>query len=396
LNLWIFSNKVFQLAVNALLHLLLIRYFSPSEFGEFAISLAFLSLWQVLLSLRLPMQVISQEKMDFNFYWSAALQEALFVFVLLGTILLVNQSYSFQLLLLLLAHLFLRLVDVLKAFQERLSKHEEILRIEFLVCLFVNGATLLGAIQGAGSWILAAREVTVAFLLAGILYFKLPLQLQSIGIKDWRNLVRLSRPLWVDGIFEQGLSRLSILIAHQLGGESGAGIFYQAQRLISLIHTQLCSSISRYAFHLFSRSSTIEETKAIFKKLYQWTIFPLTIGFILILWQGDKGVILILGKSWSAAAVVVKAMSGALIFITLFSIQKMYILSISGSKELLQARVWQVIGLFSPCIVSPVKEVWVLGLGFSLGYFFSFLRTYLCIRKHFASVLTQKVSNQKF
>ena len=374
-----------QLAVNALLHLLLARYFSPSEFGEFAISLAFLSLWQMLLSLRLPMQVISQEKMDFNFYWSAALLEALFVFVLLSTILLVNQTYSFQLLLLLLAHLFLRLADVLKAFQERLAKHEEILRTEFLICLFLNGATLLGAIQGMGAWILAVREVAVAFLFAGILYFKLPLQLQWIRMSDWRNLIRRSRPLWIDGIFEQGLSRLSILVANQLGGESGAGVFFQAQRLISFIHTGLCTSISRYAFHLFSRSISIEETKAIFKTLHRWTILPLTLCLILILWQGDRGVILILGKSWGAAAVVVKAMSGALIFITLFSIQKMYILSISGSKELLKARVWQVVGLFFPCIVSPVKEVWVLGLGLSLGYFCSFLSTYLSIRKSFQS-----------
>jgi O-antigen/teichoic acid export membrane protein len=364
-----------QFLLTAALQLVLARRFSPDAFGAFAVLFSSVSLGHMTASLRLPLQIIRQGEAERALYWSAAIQEALLVSVLLGAACAVAHAFSAELVLLLAAAFLLRLVDLLKAFQERASNHVQLLRWESFSHFAANGAVLTCACAGMGSWVLALRELLIPLIFLGLLYPRQPLRWRRVRWEEWKSFALAGRSLWVDGLLEQSLSRLSVLIARWWGGEAGAGLYYQAQRLVCLPHTYVCSVISRYALHLFSRACGLKERERARKQLCRLLTPPLALGALLMMWKGKGLLVCVLGSAWAPTAEVVQAMAGVLVFMTLFSVHKMYLVSVDAARSLLQARLWQIAGFMLPLAVLPVRKMWVVGLSFSCGYLGALLST---------------------
>lgn len=191
----------------------------------------------------------------------------------------------------------------------------------------------------------------------------------------WKSVIRLEHSLWVDGLFEQGLSRISVLIVGWVGGDVSSGLYFQAQRLISIPHTHFCSLINRYAFHLFSRAVSDAERSKIRKRLSLLLVPPMGLGTGLIIWKGNDWIGVLLGSEWTLIIEILQAMAVALVFMTLFSIHKVYFLSMNSSRCLFQARIWQVVGFSLPFLVFQPRQLWVFGLSFSLMNLFGLLST---------------------
>lgn len=147
---WVLGSRVTQLMITICLQLLLARCFSPQEFGRFASLFSIVTLWNLTLSLRFPLQVVRQKNCDLNLYWSAVLVEALIVCGILGVVFFSIFSFSIDLTLLLISGFVFRVLDFVKASQERMSTHLRLLKLEQISFFLANGLIAIGAIGGGG------------------------------------------------------------------------------------------------------------------------------------------------------------------------------------------------------------------------------------------------------
>lgn len=87
---------------------------------------------------------------DLNLYWSAVLVEALIVCGILGVVFFSIFSFSIDLTLLLISGFVFRVLDFVKASQERMSTHLRLLKLEQISFFLANGLIAIGAIGGGG------------------------------------------------------------------------------------------------------------------------------------------------------------------------------------------------------------------------------------------------------
>lgn len=366
---WIIGSRFLQLAITLACQLFLARYFIPEEFGSFATLLATLSLWQMVFSLRLPLQILRSPAIDQNLYWNGALQESLFVTILLGISFFSLFGFSLDLTLLLIAHYVARIVDVGKAFHERLFHHTNVLRLDAGSHIAASAITVLFAFAGMGPWILALKELLPACLLLLTLSPRKE-RLRLLSFRDWQSLFRSAVFFWGDALFEQGLPRICILLAHALGGPHAAGIYFQAQRIVSLPHLSFFSLLSRYALHRFGRGDF-----SLLFPLYAWLTPPLALSALFLTWKGKEWIVFALGPLWAESSDLFQIMASALVFMTLFSLHRMALFAQHKEKALLTARLLQLTGVLLPPLLFPEWGLLAIGVGFSLGYALAFLST---------------------
>jgi len=374
---WVIAGKSCQIAVAFFTQLFIARYIAPDELGRFGFLFATLSFWQMLFSLRLPLQVIqSPIPLETPLYLNAAIQEGLFATASLGLPFLLYEP-STDLILLLLATFLWRIAEVMKAFQERQTEHPALLRLESAGQIGANLIALFFAwLTETGYWILILREWLAALFLLFPLFAreKAHFQWRWLTKNDWIQLIQAGRPFWKDGLFEQGMIRLSLICIRVFSGQAIAGHYYQALRFISLPHGHFGSLINRYAFHLFAQAKSSSERRAIYKQIFTFSVIPLGLLSLLAMWKGKELLLFFLGPSWEIATEMAQYMAGGLLFMTLFSLEKMFLLShVDSHPQLFRARLFQMAGI--PWLFLPFPNPSLLGLSFTISYLFAFLST---------------------
>ncbi|MBW2531754.1 MAG: oligosaccharide flippase family protein [Deltaproteobacteria bacterium] len=208
-------------------------------------------------------------------------------------------------------------------------------------------------------------------------------QFRSLGValptwSTWRSMLRRASLPWADGVAESLFDRLLVLAAAAAGGERGAGMFFQAYRLAGVPHQLLHPLLGRMALNWFSRE---EDARARMRRRRQLVLLgavPLGLAAAAAIVFADPVVPVVFGERWRPVVPILGALSGFILFNTLFATHKNYGFATNGIKVLLAARVLQYAGLgvaLLPLLLGHEVDVALVGVGVSFAFGLALLTT---------------------
>jgi len=362
-------------------NLVILRSLAPDEFGRFAVSLAGISLIAGLLSLRLGIIIMRTPDVAFTperqqVYFSALVLETLVIAALSAIWLTVSDYRSGLDFLLLFAVAVQHFCSHVRAYWERQMPYRSLAAIE-TASVAMGQAVGVGVILSTGnSAALYFREAAAALTLLAGLWLARGLALYPFAWLDltaWRALLREARGVWLDSVLEAIFQRVTILIAAMVGGHAGAGLFAMAQRLAVLPH-QTLSPVARVALNWFGRTDHAQDRRQGRDRLMMMVAIPLVLC-ALVSWQiADPLVPWLFGEHWRGAVPALIAMSGVVVFTSVFEITRGYALVTRHSAILLAGRIAQFVGFLLPLVFvsqEPARAAQGLGLGLSLAFVFA-------------------------
>lgn len=354
--------------------IVLMRLLVPEDFGQFALILAGCGLVQMLLSLRLNVQIIraSEQALDAPtrlLYHSALCWETVAAAAVTLTWLALAGLISSMSLLLVAALALGQWLNQALSFWERSMPYSRLAAVD-------TGAQLAGhmvavglVLSGVGVLALPLREVVVVLLRLVVLVRMKAVRFEGwrwVGGAEWRSLFRETRDIWTDGVVESGFARLIILASGWVGGPHGAGIFSQAMRLALVPHQFLSPVVSRLYANLFARLPDETHRRRVLVRVGRWVALGLVVGAGLAIALADPVVPLLFGPQWTQAAPVLSAMAGVILFYTLFELVRSYCLSQRLTRHVLAARAVQY-AVFGAGLAWAMTGAGILGLALSLS-----------------------------
>ncbi|MEZ5978528.1 MAG: oligosaccharide flippase family protein [Planctomycetota bacterium] len=363
-----------QAAVAFASNLVLARHIAPEGFGDFALTLATLTLVYAFASLRPGALVIREGRRcgpeRRAFLWNACLQESLFLGAASAVVLFVSGASAFAWSLWLsvwLAHF----VAQARGFLERDQAYGALSLVESGTHVAAHGAAVVAALLGAGIWALPLREVLLGATRIGALALAggLPRdRFAWLAPRDWRALAKDAKDLWSDGLLESLHARTIVLVAGWIGGVRGAGLFFQANRLAQVPHQFLQPVAGRLSFNWFARADSAAERDAQRRRLLLFLAAPLVAATAGCLFLADPLVPWLLGERWSEAAPLLASLALVAGGTSLLALAKMELLATSRLRALLGLRVAQFAGLAAvPLLLWFAPELGVRALGVGLG-----------------------------
>ncbi len=384
-------GQAFQALLAFAVNLVLVRYIFPNEFGRFALILAGASIVYSVVSPRVNILIIRLADARYtdaakDRYFSAITFETLAATSIILLWLALAGDVGFWEPALVGAIGLRHWTDQNKAFYERTMPYRKLAFIETGVATIGHLSTLFLVLAGAGWNVLFIREIiiSVSSLLSLWWIGGLTLRrLKFLSLKDWRDLIRDARGVWLDGVLEGSFQRLTILLAGLLSGEAAAGLFFQAQRLATVPLQLLAPIVSRIAANWFGRMEDAQARIAGRTRLL-WILFPplLLAGLLTVLFA-DPVVPWLFGDAWARVGTIVAAMGGVVVFSSLFETLKAYCLSTRQTRKILAARAVQYTGLLA--MVAAGYFGWLtadisLALGLSAAYFLAFTFVFVVLR----------------
>lgn len=381
------GGHVFQAASGFAINLILVRYISPAEFGWFALVFAEASLFFAVLSIRTNALVVRATEAALtedakDVYFNAALQETVVATVLIFLWLWMTTDVGVWETTIVLTLAIRHWTVLNKSFYERALPYKQLSAIETGSALVGQSAALITVLVGSGWIALVFRETvtTVVALLALATVKGLTFrQIRPLKIAEYRQLYLESRGIWLDGVLEGTFQRMTIMAAGYLGGESLAGLIFQAQRLASVPHQILTPFVNRIALNWFARIEDTTLRRRAKNKAVAATLFPLAFVAVLVVLFADSVVPWLLGEMWSGVATLMIGMAGFIVFNSPFEILRSYCFVIRHARKVLWARIAQHLGFFVPVGLAMAG---VLSMPDGLSYGFS-----MAFAAAFASVL---------
>lgn len=378
-------GQVIQVVVAFATNIVLVRHIAPEGFGRFAITLATASLIVSLLSIRVNALIIrvpdgALTRSLEERYFSYLTIETLFAMIVgLLWVTLAGNGGSLELSLVVIVCIQ-HWINQNKSFFERGMPYVRLGIIETGCSVFANLATVIVAIAGAGVIALYFRElfltiiVFVSLASMGGLTWR---RLRWLSRAEWTGIFREGRGIWLDGMLEGSYQRIAILLAGLVGGERGAGFFFQAQRLAILPNQLLSPLVARLAVNLFGREDRPEHRKKLRDRQLAMLAPALMLATILAVLFADPLVPWVFGATWMPAADLLIAFAGVIMFASLFEILKSYCFVAHALRTLFWGRVAQYLMLGTLPILLGVglvgDETMALALSISIGSAVSFL-----------------------
>jgi O-antigen/teichoic acid export membrane protein len=233
---------------------------------------------------------------------------------------------------------------------------------------------------GAGESALYIRELLL--VVVGVVALRLAGGLVWDGVAafpraKWVCLLKDVRPLWLDFAMESTFQRLQVLAAAELGGVDAAGVFMQAKRLAMVPHQILQPVTARLALNWFSRDTTGAARRARCFRLNAIVAVPLGCAVLAAWLFADPVIPWVFGDNWAGVAPVLVALSGNILFPSLFSSHKMLLTAESRLRPVLLARALQLVSVAAPFTLAPSMGAGGVGLAtcVSLGWLGAFLVT---------------------
>jgi O-antigen/teichoic acid export membrane protein len=365
-------------------NLVLVAYISPGDFGRFALILATASLVLSVLSLRINTLIIRTRAPDFTLdreerYFSALTFETLAAAVV-GLAWVQAAGFSGVWATVLVCVLCARhWVDQNKAYFERQMPYVRLGLLESGAALTAHAASVALVLVGFGPDALYWREVLLlALSTTGLAYLRglTWRRLRWLPMAEWRLLLREARGIWLDSALDAVYQRLVIQLAGVVGGDKGAGYFFQAQRLAMLPHVLITPLVGRMAATWFGRVEAPERRRGR-DHLLGVLALPLIAGAAIAFFYADPLVPWLFGEPWRPAAPLFAALSGLVLFISLFEVLRTYCLITKQARLLLAGRVAQYGGLLTTLVIGVVAgdplTVQTLAVGVSIGFGVSFV-----------------------
>lgn len=346
-------GQVVQIVVAFAANLVLVRYIAPEGFGRFAIILATASLIVSVVSIRVNALIIRVPDGELT----RALEERYFSYLTLETILalivgmlwiaLAGNSGAWEFGLVALV-CFQHWINQNKSFFERGMPYVRLGLIETGCSVIAHIATVLIAVAGAGVVALYCRELIltaamfVSLAVTGGLTWR---RLRWLSLSEWTSVIREGRGIWLDAVLEASYQRVAILLAAFIGGDRGAGLFFQAQRLAILPHQLLSPLVSRIVINQFGREKQPGRRRTL-RNRYLMMLAPVLAlaAFVTILFA-DPVVPWVFGSDWTEAAGLLAALTGVIMFASLFEVLKSYCFITQSMRTLFLGRAMQYLAL---------------------------------------------------
>ena len=383
-GLFLTASQIIQIAIAFGANLVLVRFLLPAEFGKFAIAFAAISLLFSIFSCRVYALVIRtpDDRYDNDTkdrYYNVMLLETVFStttaliwFSIAGNV----TQWDLALIFALATRHWLQ---GNRAFFERSMPYRKLSLVETVAPILAHSVSVILILNGFGIATLYIREIVLTLvemvalgMVGGITIRKI----RWIGMESLRNVLLEARGVWIDGIAETGYQRLILLATGFFGGISAAGYFFQASRLAVIPHQLLSPVLSRLSANWISRAENQPLKISRRNGFIRLSFIPLILlGIAAILWA-DPVVPWIFGDNWSRSADLLVALSGVIVFLTLFEVLKSYCMVTRRMRILFVGRVIQYAGI-ALAIIAITAE-WLpadiaLALGQSAGFFASFV-----------------------
>jgi O-antigen/teichoic acid export membrane protein len=342
-------GQVVQVAVAFSANLILVRYILPEGFGRFAIVLATASLLLSVLSIRINALIIRVPQSDFT----EQLQERYFSYLTIETtvamvlgLLWVALSrnavmWDFVLVILVCVQHW---TQQNKCFFERSMPYVRLSLIETGCSVFAHFAGVLAALAGAGVVALYFREMVltvttfIALALMGGITWR---RLRWLSRAEWTGIMREGRGIWLDAAMESGYQRITVVLAGLIGGDRGAGLFFQAQRLAVLPNQILSPLVGRLVVNLFGREERPSHRKRLRDRLLISLAPALALAATGAVLFADPVVPWLFGANWAMTADLLMALGGVIMFASLFEVLKSYCVVTRSMRTLFLGRVMQ-------------------------------------------------------
>jgi len=389
---FLLAGQVAQAVIGFGANLVLVRFLLPEEFGHFALVMAGAALVFVVVSLRLDAIIIrapdggfgDQEK---DRYFSAAIYETVIASVLLVSWLFWKGDPGGWEFGLVVALGFRHWAQQNKGFYERSLPYRKLALVESFVATSSHVFTVCLILLGAGAEVLFLREfyLTVCGLIGiwwigGVTIRRFRL----LSINDIRSLLFEAKGIWLDGVLENSFSRIVILFVGEIGGERTAGFFFQAQKLALVPQQLIAPAVGRVAANWFARTDDQGVRQAGRNKVLGIITAFLIAPVLLCILAADPIVPLLFGDNWARSADLLVAMSGMIMFITLFEILRNYCWATKLVRWVLIARCAQYVGGALPLVLWYMGVMTgdvALALGLSTAYAFAFVTLFSILLK---------------
>ena len=378
-------GQVVQVIIAFAANLVLVRYIAPEGFGRFAITLATASLIVSLLSIRVNSLIIRVPDGELTrhleeLYFSYLTIET-FVALIAGLVWIALAgnagSLEFSLVVLVCVQHW---IHQNKSFFERGMPYVRLGLIETGCSVFANLATVCAAFAGVGVVTLYIRE----FILTVTLFVSLAVlggltwrRLRWLSRTEWSDIIREGRGIWLDGVLEGSYQRIAILLAGLVGGDRGAGFFFQAQRLAILPNQLLSPLVGRLAVNLFGRENRPERRKQLRNRQLAMLVPILVLATVLTVLFAVPAVTWVFGATWIKSADLLVAFAGVIMFTSLFEILKSYCFITQSMRTLFLGRVAQYLMLGALPILVGIglvgDQTTALAISISLGWAVAFL-----------------------
>ncbi len=377
------TGQAMQAFVAFGVNLVLVRFLLPEDFGRFALVMAAASIVFSVLSARTDILVIRATDRQLSdrakdLYFSILAMEMVPSCLVIALWIVFSDpsnSWNWGLVLALGVRHW---SQQNRAYFERTMPYRKLALIETGAAV-ASHLLALGLVLGGVGWrVLYVREYFLAFSGLAGLWWVGGLTLRRLRLPsgaEWRSVFKEARGIWLDGILEGSFQRFTILLAGLLGGERLAGFFFQAQRLAIVPNQFLAPIVSRVAANWFGRTEDAGRKRAGRNRLLIGAALPLIFGGVLTLFFADPVVPWLFGAEWARSADLLAAMSGVVIFLSLFEILKAYCWSTHRIPALLLGRAGQYFGCLLPVLLflgGWLSRDMALALGQSLAYFLAF------------------------
>ena len=378
-------GQVVQVAIAFGTNIVLVRYIAPEGFGRFAITLATASLILSLVSIRVNSLIIRVPDGDLTLsleerYFSYLTIETLVALVIgLAWVGLAGNPGALELSLVVFICLQ-HWINQNKSFFERGMPYVRLGVIETGCAVFANLATVLVALAGAGVAALYFREALLTLTMFASLSFVGGItwrRFRWLSRIEWVSLIREGRGIWLDSVLEGSYQRIAILLAGLVGGDRGAGFFFQAQRLAILPNQLLSPLVSRLAVNLFGRDNNPDSRKSLRNRQLMILAPILLIATAAAILFAVPVVTWVFGETWMKSGELLIAFAGVILFTSLFEYLKSYCFVTQSMRTLFMGRVAQYLMLGALPVLVGIglveDKTTALAIGISLGCAAAFL-----------------------
>lgn len=337
-------------------NLIMVRYLEPPDFGRFAVTQATAALVLSVLSLRTNSLIIRTPECEMNrercsLLYSVICWESLAALLAITAVMIATGTTAWTDWSLALALLTNHWTSQNRAFFERGMRFGRLSIIETGVQLAGHGLAMLLLVSGLGATSLYLRELFFALanlatlLMIGALHFY---RLRWLDLRQWAAILRDGRGIWLDAMLENSFQRLTLLLVNAGSGLTGAGLFFQAQRL-AIVPQQLLQPVTGRLLSVWlGQTDCSGQRQSMRKRLLLIMAPPLFVAGLVAWFAADTVVPWVFGEPWRGVAPVFATLAGTILFMPLFDILRSEAVVSKRIRWLLIARLAQYGGLIIP------------------------------------------------
>ncbi|MFQ5617432.1 MAG: oligosaccharide flippase family protein [Rhodospirillales bacterium] len=387
------SGQVIQALVAFAANLVLVRHIAPAEFGRFAVVYAGASLVLSIVSLRVGTLIIRTPATAFT----VTVQERYFNVLAIETVLALVLGLAWVAYAWPTGSWSMLLVAVIcgqhwighnKAFYERNMRYVKLGVVETSGIIAAHLVSVVLVLKGSGAAALYLRELmalVVTFCGLWAVGGVTLRRFRRLGVEEWRGVFREVRGVWLDSALESAYQRVLILAAGVLGGDRGAGFFFQAQRLALLPNQITAPVVARMVPTWFGQEDRAVVRTRVRNRLLRILAGPLALGAVAAVLFADPVVPWIFGSAWHPTAGLLAMLWGLILFSSLFEVLKGYCIVTFRTRILPLARAAQYLGLalpFAVLFLFPDRPglTW-LAIGVSVGFAVAFFAVLAQLRR---------------